>query len=261
MILSCFLKNWLVTIVNFRLLSFHINDLDWNWHSYSWSWRGSSLGDGICTVPPAVFQFRIPINLCKAWRQSQDAVSTTGMKRVMLLGWCSLLWGGSSPTGDREVRSSHLSSLLWPPRGCKSHGRLLLGGASVQYVHFRPLVGWQKLLMCSLLLSLMDLLLSFALVLFPTTKQRESLTLLCCMGLLWVQDNAKRDGVQMGSAGAFCCRSLPEWFVEHAWMILHRGLITEWFSDHWYPLSFSSSHHQAHFSHNGATGSICRLYL
>lgn len=107
----------------------------------------------------------------------------------------------------------------------------------------------KKLLMCSLLLlSLMDLLLSFALVLFPTTKQRESLTLLCCMGLLWVQDNAKRDGVQMGSAGAFCCRSLPEWFVEHAWMILHRGLITGWFSDHWYPLSFSSSHHQAHFS-------------
>lgn len=47
----------------------------------------------------------------------------------------------------------------------------------MQYVHFRPLVGRQKLLMCSLLLSLMDLLLSFALVLFPATKQRESLTL------------------------------------------------------------------------------------
>lgn len=97
----------------------------------------------------------------------------------------------------------------------------------MQYVHFRPLVGWQKLLMCSLLLSLMDLLLSFALGLFPATKQRESLTLLCCIGLLWVGDNAKRDGVQMGSAGAFCRRSSPEWGVEHAWMILHRELITE----------------------------------
>lgn len=202
-------------------------------HSYSWSSCASSLGDDICTIPLLFFQFRIPINLCKAWRQSQDAVSTTGMKRVMLLGWCSLLWGGSSLTGDREVCPSHLSSLLWPPRGWWVPRSPAACGARVQYVHFRPLVGWQKLLMCSLLLSLMDLLLSFALVLFPTTKQRESLTLLCCTGLLWVQDNAKRDGAQMGSAGPVCCRSLPEWFVEHAWMILHRGLITEWFSDHW----------------------------
>lgn len=210
---------------------------------------------------PAVFQFRIPINLCKAWRQSQDAVSTTGMKRVMLLGWCSLLWGAPPPPVTEKFAPVIYQVFSGRRGDGKSHGRLLLGGASVQYVHFRPLVGWQKLLMCSLLLSLMDLLLSFALVLFPTTKQRESLTLLCCMGHLWVQDNAKRDGVQMGSAGAFCCWSLPEWFVEHAWMSLHKGLITEWFSDHWYPLSFSSSHHQAHFSHNGATGSICGLYL
>lgn len=146
--------------------------------------------------------------------------------------------GDSSLTGDREVCSSHLSSPLWPPRGWRVPGPPAAWGASMQYVHFRPLVGWQKLLMCSLLLSLMDLLLSFALVLFPATKQRESLTLLCCMGLLWVRYNAKRDGVQMGSAWAFCCWSLPEWGVEHAWMILHRELITEWFSDHWYPPFF-----------------------
>lgn len=169
--------------------------------------------------------------------------------------------GDSSLTGDREVCSSHLSSPLWPPRGWRVPGPPAAWGASMQYVHFRPLVDWQKLLMCSLLLSLMDLLLSFALVLFPATKQRESLTLLCCMGLLWVRDNAKRDGVQMGSAGAFCCWSLPEWGVEHAWMILHRELITEWFSDHWYPLSFSSSHHRAHFSRKSATGSAHHLYL
>lgn len=143
--------------------------------------------------------------------------------------------GDSSLAGDREVCSSHLSSPPWPPRGWWVPGPPAAWGASMQYVHFRPLVGRQKLLMCSLLLSLMDLLLSFALVLFPATKQRESLTLGCCMGLLWLGDNAKRDGVQMGSAGAFCCRSLPEWCVEHAWMILHRELITEWFSDRWYP--------------------------
>lgn len=146
--------------------------------------------------------------------------------------------GDSSLAGDREVCSSHLSSPPWPPRGWWVPGPPAAWGASMQYVHFRPLVGRQKLLMCSLLLSLMDLLLSFALVLFPATKQRESLTLGCCMGLLWLGDNAKRDGVQMGSAGAFCCRSLPEWCVEHAWMILHRELITEWFSDRWYPLFF-----------------------
>lgn len=187
---------------------------------------------------PAVFQFRIPINLCKAWRQSQDAVSTTGMKRIMLLGWCSLLRGDSSLMGDTEVCSSHLSSPLWPPRGWQLPWPPAAWGASVQYVHFRPRVGLQKLLMCSMLLSLMDLLLSFALVLLPATKQRESLTLLCRMELLWVRNNATRDGVQMGSAGMFCHRSLPKWGVQHAWMILHRELITEWFSDLWYPLFF-----------------------
>lgn len=169
--------------------------------------------------------------------------------------------GDSSLTGDREVCSSHLSSPLWPPRGWLVPGPPAAWGASMQYVHFRPLVSWQKLLMCSLLLSLMDLLLSFALVMSPATKQRESLTLLCCMGLLWVRDNTKRDGVQMGSAGAFGCWSPPEWDVEHAWVILHRRLITEWFSDHWYPLSFSSSHHRAHFSRKSATGSAGHLYL
>lgn len=194
------------------LLTPGVSGSGWNWHPYPRRWRGNPPGDGICAFPPAVFQFRIPINLCKAWRQSQGAVSTTaGMKRIMPLGWCSLLrrWE-SSLAGDREVCSSHLSSSPWPPRGRESRGRLLLGGASVQYVHFRPLVGRRKVLMCSPPLSLMDLLLSFALVLFPATKQRESLTLCrrrrCCMGLLWLGDNAKRDGLQMGSAGAFCCR-------------------------------------------------------
>lgn len=156
----------------------------------------------------------------------------------MLLGDVAYCGGGgeSSLTGDRELCSSHLSSPLCPPRGWQLPGPPAAWGASVQYVHFRPRVGWQKLLMCSALLSLMDLLLSFALVLFPTTKQRESLTLLCSVELLWVRDNATWDGVQMGSAEVFCCKSLPEWGFEHAWMILHRELITEWFSDQWYPL-------------------------
>lgn len=114
--------------------------------------------------------------------------------------------GYYSLTGDREVSSTHLSSPLWPPRGWRLPGPPAAWGAGAQYVHFRPRVGWRKLLMCSVLLSLMDLLLSFALVVFPVTKQRESLTLLCHMELLWFGDNAVRDGVQMGSAGVSCCR-------------------------------------------------------
>lgn len=76
-------------------------------------------------------------------------------------------------------------------------------------------------------LTLMDLLLSFALVPFPAAKQRESLSRRRRAGLLWVGDNAERDGVQMGSAGAPRRRNLPEWGVEHAWMSLHTELITE----------------------------------
>lgn len=151
------------------LLSFHVDDLGSIWRSSSWSSCGGSLGDDICTVPLLFFQFRIPINLCKAWRQSQDAVSTTGMKRVMLLGWCSLLWG-APPSPVTEKFAPVIYQVFSGRRGDgESHGRL---PASVQYVHFRPLVGWQKLLMCSLLLSLMDLLLSFALVLFPHDKTK-----------------------------------------------------------------------------------------
>lgn len=110
------------------LLSFHVDDLDSIWRSSSWSWRGSSLGDDICTVPLLFFQFGIPINLCKAWRQSQAAVSTTGMKRVMLLGWCSLLWG--APPSPVTEKFAPVIYQVFP--GCQgdggSHGRLLLGG-------------------------------------------------------------------------------------------------------------------------------------
>lgn len=77
---------------------------------------------------PAVFQFRIPINLCKAWRQSQDAVSTTGMKRIMLLGWCSLLWG-TPPSLVTEKFAPVIYQVLSGHRGAgESQGRLLLGG-------------------------------------------------------------------------------------------------------------------------------------
>lgn len=77
---------------------------------------------------PAVFQFRIPINLCKAWRQSQDAVSTMGMKRIMLLGWCSLLWG-TPPSLVTEKFAPVIYQVLSGHRGAgESQGRLLLGG-------------------------------------------------------------------------------------------------------------------------------------
>lgn len=55
------------------------------------------------------------------------------------------------------------------------------------------------------------------------------------MGLLWVGDNAERDGVQMGyrwgqaehSVILPLHESLPEWGAQHAWMSLYRELITQ----------------------------------
>lgn len=133
----------LFNIVNTSRLRLRLKLTPWStavlWHSSRWRY--------LC-FSPAVFQFRIPINLCKARRQSQGAVSTTaGMKRIMLLGWCSLQWWRrrrwweSSLAGDREVCSSHLSSSPWPLRGRESRDRLLPG------------VGWGVGLACNMCIS------------------------------------------------------------------------------------------------------------
>lgn len=169
--------------------------------------------------------------------------------------------GDSSLTGDREVCSSHLSSPPWPPRGWWVPGPPAAWGASMQYVHFRPLVGRQKLLMCSLLLSLMDLLLSFALVLFPATKQRESLTLGAAWDFYGLEIMQNEMGYRWGQlehsvAGAFQngALNMHGWSCTESW--LQNDLVT---AD--IPFSFSSSHHQAHFGHKSATGSARHLYL
>lgn len=116
----------------------------------------------------------------------QRSLSTSCMKRIMLLGWCGWLWGAPPfPVTTKFAPVIYQVPPLplrgWPvpwPACCSC-------GAAVQYVHFSH--AKKKVLICPALLSLMDLLLSFAAVLPPPpspTKQKESLTLLCRSGVL-----------------------------------------------------------------------------
>lgn len=75
-------------------------------------------GDNICALPvpfhSSAFQLTCP---CYHANHRGVALSTNSIQRIMLLGRCSSLQGSSSPAGDREVCSSHLSSPGWPPKG------------------------------------------------------------------------------------------------------------------------------------------------
>lgn len=132
-------------ILNSAHESYFSHGLDFD--TYSHALCKVNLWVTVFALSPAVFQFRTPINLCRAWRQSQDAVSTR--KRIMLLGWCSLLWeerrGWAPPSLVTEKFAPLIYQVLSGHWGAgNSQGHLLLGGASVQYVRFRPRVGWRK---------------------------------------------------------------------------------------------------------------------
>lgn len=142
-------------------------------------------GDNICALPvpfhSSAFQLTCP---CYHANHGGVALSTNSIQRIMLLGWCSSLQGGSSPAGDREVCSSHLSSPGWPPKGCPVPSvRLPLLGEGQRAIC--ALQRWRESAdMPSAAKFDGSVVVICPCAVPPSTKQKESLTLLCRSGVL-----------------------------------------------------------------------------
>ena len=89
------------------------------------------------------------------------ALSTSCMKRIMLWGWCSSQW-----EAPPLLVTTKFAPVIYQVPPVPQRGRPVPWpaccscGAAVQYVHFSH--GKRKVLICPALLSLMDLLLSYA---------------------------------------------------------------------------------------------------
>lgn len=144
-------------------------------------------GDNICALPvpfhSSAFQLTCP---CYHANHRGVALSTNTIQRIMLLGWCSSLKVGGAPVrlATGKFCSSHLSSPGWPPKGCPVPSVRL------------PLLREGRRAICALqrwresadMPSAAKFDGSVVVIcpsaLPPSTKQKESLTLLCRSGVL-----------------------------------------------------------------------------